>query len=166
MRWAFGLAAVALVATVGAVVLAVRGTRDPVPARLRACVVAGQAQVVLSEGDLGSQVRSDIGARALRTAGRTALGEDTVVVLRGTGYRLLVLAGRKSPPLSGDLPLRVFTRASSYGLVAKERDPSRGVLEDCVAAAQGGRACAITPRPGCCSHGRGHRTARRDVDGS
>ena len=136
MRWAFALVALALVGTVVAVVLAVRGTRDPVPARLRACVMAGEAQVVQSDGDLGTQVRSDIGARALRATGRTRLGEDTAVLLRGTGYRLLVLAGRKSPPLGGDLGLRIFTRASAYGLVAKETDPSRGVLEDCVAAAQ------------------------------
>lgn len=136
MRWALALVVVALAGVVVALVAAVGSTRDPVPDRLRRCVVDGQAAVVLSDGDLGSQVRSDIAAGAVRETGRRRLGDDIVVLLQGTNYRLLVLAGRKSPPLSGDLPLRVFARASAYALVAKESDPSKGVLTDCVALVQ------------------------------
>jgi hypothetical protein len=61
------------------------------------------------------------------------------VFLQGSGYRLLVLAGRKSPPLDGDLPLRIYERTNEFALVARERDPMRGVLAGCVevvAAAQ------------------------------
>lgn len=137
MKWALALVLVAVVGVVVALVVAVGSTRDQVPGTLRRCVIAGQAAVVLSEGDLGSQVRSDIAAGAVRETRRAALGDDTVVLLRGTNYGLLVLAGRKSPPLDGDLPLRIFTRASGFALVAKETDPSRGVLGDCVALAQG-----------------------------
>ena len=135
MRWALALVAVAVAGVVAAIVLAVGATRDPVPDRLRRCVEAGQAQVVRSDGDLGAQVRSDIGAGALRELSRTALGSDTVVLLRGTRYRLLVLAGRKSPPLTAGLPLRVFRQADAFALVAKETEPSRGVLTDCITLA-------------------------------
>lgn len=136
MRWALALVVVVAAGVVVSLVVAVGATRDPVPDRMRRCVVDGQAAVVLSEGDLGSQVRSDIGAGAVRETGRTRVGDDIAVLLRGTNYGLLVLAGRKSPPLGGDLPLRVFGRASAYALVAKESDPSKGVLTDCVALAQ------------------------------
>lgn len=132
MRWALAAVVVAVAAVVVALVLAVGSTRDTVPDDLRACVRDGQAGVVRGEDDLGAQARSDIGARAVREVGRTPLGDDTAVLLEGTGYRLLVLAGRKSPSLGGDLPLRVFERAPEYALVAKETDPVRGVLRECV----------------------------------
>jgi hypothetical protein len=137
VRWALALIVVTVAAVVVALVVAVRATGDPVPDRLRRCVEAGQAQVVRSEGDLGAQVRSDIGAGALRTVARQAVGDDTVVLLQGTRYRVLVLAARKSPPLTAGLPLRVFQHADAFALVAKETAPSRGVLADCVALASG-----------------------------
>ncbi len=138
MKWALALALAGLVAVVVAFVLAVGSTRDPVPDRLRACVVDGEAAIIRSDGDLGAQVRSDIGAGAVREVRRTVLGDDTAVLLRGTRYRLLVLGGRKSPPLGAGLPLRVFSQASTYALVAKETDPSQGVLADCIALVDGG----------------------------
>lgn len=137
MRWALAAALVALACVVAAIAVAIRSTRDPVPGRLRDCVLDGRAGIVRSEGDLGSQVRSDIGAGAVRETRRVRLGDDTAVLLRGTGYELLVLAGRKSPPLSGDLPLRVFELTPAYALVARESAPSTGVLRDCIALVGG-----------------------------
>jgi len=138
MRWALALVLVAAVSVVVAFVLAVRSTRDPVPGRMRACVLDGQAGVMRSEADLGSGPRSDIGAGALRERARMRVGEDTAVLLDGTRYRLLVVAGRKSPPLDRGLPLRIYERTSEFALVAKEVDPIEGVLRACVAVAAGG----------------------------
>ncbi len=135
MKWAFGAVVLAVASVVVALVVAVGSTRDPVPGRLRECVLDGQAGLLRSEGDFGSLGRSDVAAGAVREVGRRRLGDDTVVLLRGTRYRLLVLAGRKSPGLDGDLPRRVFERTAEYALVARELDPLRGVLADCVALA-------------------------------
>lgn len=137
MKWALGLLALALVAVVVAFVLAVDSTRDPVPGRLRACATDGGAGVVRGEIDLGAQPRSDIGAGALRVRARRQVGEDTAVLLDGTRYRLLVVAGRGSPPLTGDLGRRIYDSAAQYALVAKEVDPVRGVLGDCIALVSG-----------------------------
>lgn len=137
MKWALALLAVALVSVVVAFVLAVDSTRDPVPGRLRSCATDGGAGVVRGEVDLGAQLRSDIGAGALREQARAQVGEDTAVLLAGTRYRVLVVAGRGSPPLGGDLARRVFERAPQFALVAKEADPLRGVLRDCVALVSG-----------------------------
>ncbi len=132
MKWALALALGAMVAVVVAFALAVGSTRDPVPGRIRDCVVDGRARIVRSEADLGRQPRSDIGAGAVRELERTRVGEDVAVLLRGTNYRLLVLAGRKSPPIDGNLPLRVYERTPDFALVAKEVDPVEGVLRACV----------------------------------
>ncbi len=137
MRWALAAVLAAVASVVVAFVLAVGSTRDPVPDRLRECVVAGQAGIMRSEADLGAQPRSDIAAGAVREVGRTRLGGDTAVLLEGSTYRLLVLAGRKSPPLGGDLALRVYERTPEFALVAKEVGPDRGVLRDCVALIAG-----------------------------
>lgn len=135
MRWALAALLAAVVSVVVAVVLVVGATRDPVPERLRSCVVDGRAGVMRSEADLGVQARSDIGAGALRELSRTRVGEDTAVLLAGTRYRLLVLSGRGSPPLDGDLALRVYARTPEFALVSKEVDPLRGVLRGCVQVA-------------------------------
>ncbi len=137
MKWAAAATVVAVVSVVVALVVAIGGTRDVVPEQLRTCVTDGQAGVMTSAGDLGAQPRRDIGAGAVREVSRTRVGEDTAVLLRGSNYRLLVLAGRKSPPLDGDLPLRVFERTREFALVAKEVDPLDGVLRDCVALIAG-----------------------------
>lgn len=133
MKWALALALASLASVVVALLFAVGSTRDPVPDRLRECVQDGQAGVMRSEADLGAQPRSDIGAGVVRERARTRVGDDTAVLLEGTNYRLLVLAGRKSPPLDGDLPLRVYERTPEFALVAKEVDPIRDVLRDCIA---------------------------------
>ena len=135
MKWALAAVLAAVGVVVVALVLAVGASRDPVPERLRACVLDAQAGVVRSQGDFGGQARSDIGAGALREVQRTRLGEDTAVLLRGTKYRILVLGSKKSPPLDGDLALRVYDRAAEYPLVAREVDPLEGVLRACVALA-------------------------------
>lgn len=137
MKWAIGAVLLGIVTVVVALVVAVGATRDPVPEAMRDCVTDGQAGIMRSEGDLGAQARSDVGAGAVRERSRTRVGEDTAVLLEGTGYRLLVLAGRKSPPLDGDLPLRVFGQTAAYALVAKETDPIRGVLRGCITLVAG-----------------------------
>ena len=88
--------------------------------------------------DLGGPIRADIDASAVRELSRTRLGDDTVVLLGGTNYRILVLAGQKSPPLDGDLARRVYDRAIAYALVAKEVDPIDGVLRGCIALVAAG----------------------------
>ena len=133
MKWAIGGVLVAIATVVVALAVAVGSTRDPVPGKLRSCAQDGQAGIMRSAADLGAQPRSDIGAGAVRELSRTPVGEDTVVLLGGTGYRLLVLAGRKSPPITGDLPLTVFERTAEFALVAKEVDPLEGVLSGCIA---------------------------------
>lgn len=142
MRWALAAILTSAVGVVVALGIAVSSTRDVVPERLRDCVRDGQAGVMRGPADLGTQVRSDIGAGALRERGRAAVGDDTAVLLEGTGYRLLVLAGRESPPLDGDLPLRVYERTAEWALVAKETDPIAGVLGNCVTLV-GGPASGI-----------------------
>ncbi len=137
MKWALALALGAVVAAGAAFVLAVGSTRDPVPDTLRDCVVDGRAGIMRSSADLGAQPRSDIGAGAVRELTRTRVGKGTAVLLRGTNYRLLVLAGRGSPPLDGNLPMRVYERTPEFALVAKEVDPIEGVLRGCVSLASG-----------------------------
>ncbi len=138
MRWALAAVLLAVASVVVVLVVAIGSTRDAVPGQLRDCVLDGEAGLVRGEVDLGAQPRSDIGAGTLRAGRPVRLGEDTAVVLEGTGYRLLVLAGRKSPPLDGDLGRRVYDRASEFALVAKEVDPVDGVLRGCVRAAAAG----------------------------
>lgn len=137
MKWALAAILAAMATVVVTLVLAIGSTRDPVPERLRDCVVDGQAGIMRSEADLGAQPRSDIGAGALRERSRTRIGDDTAVLLEGTRYRILVLAGRGSPPLDGDLPLRVYERTPEFALVAKETDPIQGVLRGCIEVAGG-----------------------------
>jgi hypothetical protein len=132
VKWAGAVAALALVGTIAALVLAIRSTRDPVPGALRDCVLDGEAAILRSAGDLGVRGRADIGDGVLRELGRRRVGDDTAVLLQGSGYRLLVLAGRKSPPLGSGLPLRIYERTSEFALVARELDPLRGVLSGCV----------------------------------
>jgi hypothetical protein len=132
-----GALATLVVVVVGCVLL-VRANRDPVPGAVRTCVESGGAGVMLSEGDLGAQARSDIGAHAVRELSRARVGDDTAVILRGTNYRLLVLLGRKSPAPDGNLPLQVYDRTSEFALVAKEADPLKDLLSGCVRLAAAG----------------------------
>ncbi|MBA2347306.1 MAG: hypothetical protein H0V81_03355 [Solirubrobacterales bacterium] len=132
MKWALaGLLAMLAVVAVG-FVLVVAANRDPVPDALRGCVLDGGAGVMLSEGDLGAQVRSDLEAQAVRELSRSPVGEDTAVLLAGTNFRLLVLLGRGSPEADGNLPLQVYERTAEFALVAKEVDPQENLLRGCV----------------------------------
>lgn len=132
MKWALIGALSMLVVVVVGVVLVVGANRDPVPGALRECVLGGGAGVVLSEGDLGAQVRSDLEADAVRELTRSPVGEDTAVLLAGTNYRLLVLLGRGSPAPDGDLPQQIYDRAAEFALVAREVDPQKNLLSGCV----------------------------------
>lgn len=132
MKWALAGALAMLAVVIVGFVLIVSANRDPVPGELRSCVVDGGAGVMLSEGDLGAQARSDIDVGAVREIGRTRMGEDTAVLLRGTTYRLLVLIGRGSPAPDDDLPRQVYEHTSEFALVAKETDPLKNLLRGCV----------------------------------
>jgi hypothetical protein len=132
VKWALGLVVVLAVGCVAAFAVAVGTTRDAIPVDLRACVRASDAIQVRSPGDLGSRVRTDVGAGALREVSRRPIGPDTAILLQGTGYRMLVLAAKGSPPLDGALPRRAYLQAAQFALVARETDPVRGELEGCV----------------------------------
>ncbi len=132
MKWAlFGALSMLAVVVVG-FVLVISANRDPVPDAVRTCVLDGGAGVVLSEGDLGAQVRSDLEADAVREVSRSRVGDDTAILLEGTNYRLLVLMGRGSPAPDGNLPLQIYDRASEFALVAREVDPQKNLLRGCV----------------------------------
>ncbi len=131
MKWALAGALSLLVVVVVGFVLVVAANRDPVPDALRTCVLDGGAGVILSEGDLGAQVRSDLEAGAVEERERFPVGEDTAVLLEGANYRLLVLLGRGSPAPDGNLPLQVYDRASEFALVAREIDPQKNLLRGC-----------------------------------
>lgn len=138
MKWLALLLGVSVVAGIVALVVAIGSTRDTVPGTLRDCVLDGNAGLVRGPADLGGQIRSDIDAGTIRERSRARVGDDTAVLLAGTNYRILVLAGRASPPLDGDLGRRVYERAGEYALVAKEVDPVQGALGGCIALATGG----------------------------
>jgi hypothetical protein len=120
-------------AAIGAVVVALHRSRDPVPGDLRTCVERHGAVAVRTRESLGT-VRPDLltGARPpLRT---WAAGEDRVAVLQGADYAVLVLKVPTNPALGGNLLRRVYADPSDWALVAVERDPVRGVLARCVRA--------------------------------
>lgn len=132
MKWALlGALSMLAVVTVG-FILVIGANRDPVPDALRECVLGGGAGVILSEGDLGAQVRSDLEAGAVRELSRSPVGQDTAVLLEGANYRLLVLVGRGSPASDGNLPVQIYDRASEFALVAREVDPQKNLLRGCV----------------------------------
>ncbi len=132
MKWALALLGVVAVGAVAAFVFAVASTRDVVPVDLRACVRRSDATQMRSPGDLGSRVRTDVDAGALRESSRRRLGPDTAVLLDGTGYRLLVLGAKGSPPLDGALARRAYLQTARFALVARELDPVQGELAGCV----------------------------------
>lgn len=137
MKWLIALVALLSVGAVVAIAVAVHGTRDPVPGRLRNCVEDAQLTVAHSRTDLGA-VRVDVADGTLRTDRRFRIGGDDGRILAGTRARVLVLAGRRSPPLAGDLARRLLDRTGEYALVAVETDPVRGALADCVRIAAHG----------------------------
>ena len=132
MKWALLGALSMLAVVVVGFILVIGANRDPVPDALRECVLGGGAGVVLSEGDLGAQVRSDLEADAVRELSRSPVGDDTAILLQGANYRLLVLMGRGSPAPDGNLPQQIYDRASEFALVAREVDPQKNLLRGCV----------------------------------
>jgi len=130
LRLAGALLALAALATVIAIVVAVISSRDDLPGDLRGCAKRGGAEVVKGPANLGA-TRREIDAGTLVRDRRIRRGKDTVIVLSGQRFRLLVLANASSPPLTGDLPRRVYERADEYAVVALETDPLRGVLAAC-----------------------------------
>lgn len=130
MKVAGALIALASLVTIVAFVVAVSGSKDNLPGDLRACVQRGGATVVHGPSNLGL-ARSEIDAGTLKRLRLVTKGSSTVIVLAGARFRVLVLANDSSPPLSGDLPRRVYERASEYPLVALETDPLKNVLLSC-----------------------------------
>lgn len=127
------LAALVALMAVGAVVglvVAIRGTRDPVPARVQACVRKSDAE--LARGPINLQAaRPEVETHDVRVVRRYRLGQDDAVLMAGVRFRLLVLGGRKSPPLSGDLALEAYRNTGAFPVVAIEIDPVRGQLDGC-----------------------------------
>lgn len=136
MKIAGALIAVASLVTVIAFIAAVSGSKDDLPGDLRACVTRGGAVVVRGPLNLGP-ARREIAARTVTRVRTVRKGQSTVMVLEGQRFRLLVLANATSPPLSGDLPKRLYERADEYPLVAIEVDPVRDVLYGCSSIAVG-----------------------------
>jgi hypothetical protein len=136
VKLAGALMALASLVTVVVFVLAVGGSKDDLPGDLRDCVKRGQAAVVHGPASLGA-ARREIAAKSLTKVNTIQNGEDTVIVMRGSSFRLLVLANASSPTLSGDLPKRLYERADEYPLVALEVDPVKGVLSGCAGIAAG-----------------------------
>jgi hypothetical protein len=136
VKLAGALMALASLVTIVVFALAVGSTKDDLPGDMRKCVARGQAEVVHGPANLGP-TRPEIAARTLTKVRTLKKGGDTVIVLQGRRFRLLVLAGDKSPPLTGDLPKRIYERADEYKLVALEVDPVKGVLSGCAGIAAG-----------------------------
>ena len=132
MKWAVALLATIAIGAVAAFVVAVASTRDTVPVDLRACVRRSDAVQMRSPGDLGTRTRTDVASGSLRETSRVKLGPDTVILLQGTRYRLLVLRGKGSPPADGALARRAYLQTAQFALVAREIDPVRGELQACV----------------------------------
>ena len=132
MRWLLALLALAVAGVVAAGVFAITKSHDTAPGDVEACAVDQGAHRAL--GEEGLQVaREDIRAGTLRVARRYRLHEDRAVLLRGTGYRVLVISAPEDAPLDApDLAFRVYRQTSTFTTVLTERDPVRGVLDVCV----------------------------------
>ena len=133
MKLLIALVALMAVGCVVGLAVAIRGTRDPVPGRLQACIRDSDAG--LARGPINLQAaRRDVETGDVREVQRYRLGEDRAVLLQGGRFRMLVLGGRKSPPLSGNLALEAYRRTGAFPVVAIEIDPVRGQLDGCARA--------------------------------
>lgn len=137
MRWLAGGLVLVVAGVVAAFALAVHRTRDPVPGKLADCVERSDG-VRARDAVTLQATRSDIDAGAVREVRRYTLGKDRAVLLRGPRFGLLVVAGRKSPPLDGDVARRAYERAAEYAFVGLEIDPVRGALRGCADLVGGG----------------------------
>jgi hypothetical protein len=125
------------VGAVVAVVFAISSSRDPVPGAIKDCVREGGGSVVRGQEGL-QPVRDDILVRRLRPAGPPRpVGENEAVVLEGEIARVLVLASPRGASLDvPDLPTTLYADPSRFSVVALERDPVRGLLAQCLSAAE------------------------------
>jgi hypothetical protein len=136
VKLAGALMALASLVTVIVVIVAVSSNKDDLPGDLRDCIKHGQAVVVHGPANLGP-TRREIAAGTLEKVRTVHKGEDTVIVLAGERFRLLVLANDSSPSLAGDLPKRLYEHADAYPVVALEVDPTKGVLTGCAGLVAG-----------------------------
>jgi hypothetical protein len=136
MRWAALLLAVVAAGVIAGGVFAFVRSHDTAPDEVDACATAQGANVARGEEGLVF-AREDIRAGTLRVARRYRLHADRGVLLRGSGYRILVIGTPGGPRLSGrDLPFRVYRSTSSFARVLTERDPVR-VLDACARRSAG-----------------------------
>lgn len=134
MKVAGALMALASLVTVIVFIVAVSGTKDDLIGDMRDCVKRSGATIVHGAANLGP-ARADIAAMAVTRVRTYRRDGDTVMVLKGTRFRLLVLANEDSPTLAGDLPKRLYERANEYPLVAIEVDPVKDMLLGCAGIA-------------------------------
>jgi hypothetical protein len=126
------LLALAVAGVVAAGVFAITKSHDTAPADVEACAVDQGAHLALGEEGL-ELAREDIRAGTLRVERRYRLHDDRAVLLRGSGYRVLVISAPEDASLEvPDLPFRVYRQTSTFTKVLTERDPVRGVLDGCV----------------------------------
>ncbi|WP_354700782.1 hypothetical protein DSM112329_01071 [Paraconexibacter sp. AEG42_29] len=131
MKLAGALIAFASLATVIAFIAALSGSKDDLPGDLRSCVKRGDAVIVHGQANLGA-ARQEIRAKSLTKLRTARRGDDTIILMAGQRFRLMVLANDTSPTLAGDLPKRLYEHADEFPLVAIEVDPIKGVLGDCI----------------------------------
>ena len=127
MKLALGIMAVMVVGIAVLIAVAVRSTNDDTPDHLTACLKDTDAVVVRGSDGLAG-LRRDLVLQTPPKVQRLQVGDDPGALLSGTGYRVLVLTGRKSPSLAGDLPDRVYHRADAYAVVAVEPEASQGMV--------------------------------------
>ncbi|MCW3041261.1 MAG: hypothetical protein JWM31_3166 [Solirubrobacterales bacterium] len=130
MKIAGALMALASILTVVVFVLAVGSTKDDLIGDMRSCIKRGDGVIVHGAANLGA-ARREIAAKELTRVRTLRKDGDTVLVLQGQRFRLLVLANDKSPSLAGDLPKTLYEHADSFPLVAVEYDPVKGTLLGC-----------------------------------
>lgn len=137
MRGLIALVVVGGVAAALAAVLAIGSNRDPVPDTIKDCVRAGGGTLVRGQEGL-QPVRDDLLTRSLRAAGPAQpVGQNRALLLEGREARVLVVATQRGAALEvPDLPTTLYADPSRFSVVALERDPVRGLLARCLAAAE------------------------------
>jgi hypothetical protein len=109
--------------------VAVVVSHDDVPDDLRACVRDAGGTVVRGNDTLGA-LRADLATGGVDVGRTFRVGDNDAVLVTGTSYRLLLVAGPDSPPLDDEVGLRAYQRPEAFSVVAVERG-SQQVLLDC-----------------------------------
>jgi hypothetical protein len=136
MRWALLLLVVVLAGVTAGGIWAIVRSHDTPPDEVTACATERGARIARGEEGL-SFARGDIRAGRLRVARRYRLHDDAGVLLRGDGYRVLVIGVPGGPPLTGsDLPFRVYRQTATFARVLTEHDPVHA-LDACARRAAG-----------------------------